>query len=74
MNQQATDVRAHNRAAWDRNVEQGNRWTIPVSAETVDKAREGQLELLLTPTKTVPARWYPPFNGMPVLCLASAGG
>jgi len=74
VSQQETDVRAHNRSAWDRNVEQGNRWTIPVSAETVAQARQGELELLLTPTKTVPARWYPPLNVMPVLCLASAGG
>jgi len=33
------DVLAHNRAAWDRNVERRNRWTLPVDAETVDKAR-----------------------------------
>ena len=71
---ETTDVRAYNRAAWDRNVERGNRWTIPVSAETVEQARRGRLELLLTPTKPVPARWYPPLVGTPVLCLASGGG
>jgi len=30
------DVRAHNRIAWDENVEWGeNVWTIPVSQEAV---------------------------------------
>jgi SAM-dependent methyltransferase len=68
------DVRAHNREAWNRNVERGNPWTIPVSATDIERARQGELELLLTPTKPVPARWYPPLQELPVLCLASAGG
>lgn len=67
-------VRTYNRAAWDRNVEQGNRWTIPVSPDVVANARQGKLELLLTPTKPVPAHWYPPLKDAPVLCLASGGG
>lgn len=68
------DVRSHNRTAWDRNVERGNPWTIPVSAEQIAKARQGQLEPVLTPTKLVPAHWFPPLAGLPVLCLASGGG
>jgi SAM-dependent methyltransferase len=71
---QSIDVRSHNRAAWNRNVERGNPWTIPVSAADIERARHGQLELLLTPTKPVPARWYPPLRDLPVLCLASGGG
>jgi SAM-dependent methyltransferase len=68
------DVRSHNRAAWDRNVEQKNPWTLPVSSEQIARARVGQLELLLTPGKFVPADWYPRLVGTPVLCLASGGG
>src|SRR5438552_1131948 len=29
------DVRLYNRHAWDRQVEKGNRWTIPVGPEAV---------------------------------------
>jgi SAM-dependent methyltransferase len=75
VDQQGTiDVRAYNRVAWNRNVDQGNRWTIPVSTEAIERARRGDLNLLLTPTKPVPARWYPPLKEMTVLCLASGGG
>jgi SAM-dependent methyltransferase len=71
---QYIDVRAHNRAAWNQNVERGNRWTIPVSAADIARARQGKLNLLLTPTKPVPAHWYPSLPDLPVLCLASGGG
>lgn len=68
------DVREHNRRAWNRLVEQGNRWTQPVSAEEVEAARRGQFEVLLTPTRPVPLSWFPNLPGTPALCLASAGG
>lgn len=68
------DVRAHNRAAWDKNVEQKNRWTVPVSKETVERARLGVFDLFLTPTKPVPMTWFPELKGTPTLCLASGGG
>jgi len=68
------DVRAYNRAAWDRNVEARNPWTVPVSKEATDRARLGEFELLLTPTRPVPKSWFPRLDGMPTLCLASGGG
>ena len=68
------DVRAHNRAAWDKEVEDGNRWTIPVSPEEIANARRGVWGIYLTPTKTVPREWFPPLVGAEVLCLASGGG
>ena len=34
------DVLAHNRIAWDAQVERRNRWTVPVSAEKIDAARQ----------------------------------
>ena len=71
---QLADVRAYNRAAWDRNVEQGNPWTIPVLPLDVEKARQGHLHLLLTPSKPIPVGWYPPLRDLPTLCLASGGG
>jgi SAM-dependent methyltransferase len=68
------DVRSHNRAAWNRNVENQNPWTIPVSAEVVNRARRGHIALLLTPTKPVPMSWFPILKGTRTLCLASGGG
>lgn len=68
------DVRAYNRHAWDHQVGQGNRWTVPVSPEAIAAARRGDWTVVLTPTKPVPRGWFPPLAGLPVLCLASGGG
>ncbi len=69
------DIRNYNRAAWNRLVDQRNRWTIPVSSEVIEAARQGNWEILLTPTKAVPQSWFPPkLLGLDVLCLASGGG
>jgi SAM-dependent methyltransferase len=68
------DIRAFNRAAWDKQVTDGNRWSIPVDAATIAKARQGEFSILLTEQKPVPAGWFPPLNGADVLCLASGGG
>ncbi|MEF3305842.1 class I SAM-dependent methyltransferase [Paenibacillus sp. GYB003] len=68
------NIAEHNSRAWNRNVESGNRWTVPVSAETIARAKRGEWEIVLTPTRPVPASWYPPLPGAKVLCLASGGG
>ena len=68
------DVRAYNRAAWDREVESRNRWTVPVDDEAIAEARLGAWEILLTPSKPVPREWFPELEGSEVLCLASGGG
>ncbi len=68
------DVRRHNRDFWDRMVEAGDRWTVPVNSETIAAARRGEWQILLTPTKPVPADWFPRLEGLDVLCLASGGG
>ena len=68
------NIRAHNRRAWDRQVAQGNRWTVPVSSATIAAARRGEWEVVLTPTRPVPRAWFPPLAGLDVLGLASGGG
>jgi SAM-dependent methyltransferase len=68
------DIREYNRLAWNRQVELGNQWTVPVSDEVVADAREGQWGILLTPSKPVPRAWFPGLEGLDVLCLASGGG
>ncbi len=68
------EILAYNRRAWDRQVERGNRWTVPVDPEEIARARVGDWSLVLTPTKPVPPHWFPPMLGLDVLCLASGGG
>jgi len=68
------DVLVYNRHAWDRQVECGNPWTVPVGEEEIARARRGAWKIVLTPTKPVPADWFPPLAGLDVLCLASGGG
>ncbi len=69
-----TDILSHNRDAWDKQVAERNRWTIPVDAETVALARAGSWSVDLTPRKPVPREWFGPLKGTRVLALASAGG
>ena len=68
------NVLNYNRKVWDKNVEQGNPWTIPVTSEQVAAARNGDWEIVLTPTIPVPKSWFPALSGAEVLCLASGGG
>lgn len=71
------DVRAvprYNRHAWDRQVKRGNRWTVPVGPEEIARARRGDWQIVLTPTRPIPDGWFPPLPGLDVLFLASGGG
>ena len=68
------DIRKHNREAWDKQVERGVAWTLPVSAEKIAAAQAGSWEIFLTPSRPVPKQWFPPLEGASVLCLASGGG
>lgn len=68
------DIRAYNREKWDKQVEFGNPWTIPVSPEVIAAARKGEWSVLLTETKPVPRLWFPPLVGLDILCLACGGG
>lgn len=69
------DVTAFNRQAWNRQVEGGNPWTIPVTSQQVAAARRGEWSLVLTPTIPVPRNWFPDdLTGKKILCLASGGG
>ncbi len=68
------DIRAYNREAWNREVESGSPWSIPVSPATIAAARQGQFSVLLTEQKTVPATWFPNLRGLDVLALACGGG
>ena len=58
----------------DRWVRQGWEWGKPVSHETYEAALEGRWDVVLTPTKPVPHRWFGDLKGKKVLGLASGGG
>lgn len=68
------DIYNYNREAWNREVEKGNEWTVPVSPAVIADARQGHWQIFLTPTRPVPAAWFPPLVDADVLCLASGGG
>jgi SAM-dependent methyltransferase len=69
------DPVAHNRAAWDREVEAGNEWTRPVGPDVIARARDGNWSVVLVGYQPVPREWFPSrLAGVPVLCLASGGG
>lgn len=68
------DIRRYNRDAWNHAVRTGNRWTIPVSSDEIARARHDAFRIVLTPSRPVPARWFPPLEGARVLCLAGGGG
>lgn len=69
-----TEIGSYNRHAWDKEVEKGNVWTLPVDPSVIARAREGDWGIVLTPNKPVPQDWFPPLAGKKVLCLACGGG
>jgi ubiquinone/menaquinone biosynthesis C-methylase UbiE len=74
MNNNDFNIVEYNRAAWDREVGKGNPWTIPVTREVIAQARQGNWNILLTPTIPVPREWFGELCNKEVLCLASGGG
>lgn len=63
----------HNKKSWDKEALANQQWSMPVSAETVAKAKEGEWELYVLPTP-IDKNWLGEVKGKRVLCLASAGG
>jgi ubiquinone/menaquinone biosynthesis C-methylase UbiE len=69
------DIRAYNREAWNRYVDEGESlWTQPFGPEIIAEARNGNFSIVLTKQKPVPREWFPPLQGLDILCLASGGG
>jgi SAM-dependent methyltransferase len=69
------DPVAHNRAAWDREVDSDNEWTRPVGPDVIARARAGDWSVVLIGYEPVPRAWFPAeLAGAAVLCLASGGG
>ena len=66
-----TDINAETIDRW---VEEGWKWGIPITHEQYLEAMEGKLDVVLTPTKTVPHEWFGDIKGKKLLGLASGGG
>jgi len=72
---EAFDPVAHNRGAWDREVDTGNEWTLPVGPDVVARARAGDWSVVLIGYQPTPRDWFPAdLAGAAILCLASGGG
>ena len=63
-----------NAATIDRWIEDGWEWGKPISHEVFLQAKEGNWDVVLTPTKNVPHHWFGNLKGKKVLGLASGGG
>lgn len=68
------DYVKHNQTAWNNYVDKNDKWTIPVSEEAIENAKNGDWGIVLTPTKPVPHNWFPNLKGLKILGLASGGG
>jgi len=72
-----TDINAREIDSW---VEDGWEWSLPISHEDYIKAKNGQWNVVLTPSKPVPVDWFTPFyknsslDSVKILGLASGGG
>lgn len=63
-----------NAATIDKWIDAGWEWGKPISHEIYEKAKAGEWEVLLTPTKPVPKNWFGELKGKKLLGLASGGG
>lgn len=68
------DIVNHNKSAWDNYVDNNDPWTIPVSEQELENAKNGDWNIVLTPKKSVPHSWFPNLKGLKILGLASGGG
>lgn len=63
-----------NAKAISRWCEEGWEWGKPISHETWLRAKNGDWDVLLTPTRPVPHAWFGELAGKEILGLASGGG
>ncbi|WFR59481.1 class I SAM-dependent methyltransferase [Anaerocolumna sp. AGMB13025] len=69
------DYVKENSIIWDKRADNNDIWSVPVSSEIIQLAKNGIWSIVLTPNKTVPLDWFPvEIKSKKVLCLASGGG
>lgn len=63
-----------NRNAWNIQSRANQIWSVPANQQTIDSAKQGNWQVILTPTKPVPGNWFGTVANKRILCLASGGG
>ena len=58
----------------ERWIDEGWQWGKPIDHETFLRAKQGDYELFLTPTRPIPKAWLEGIKGKRVLGLAAGGG
>ena len=71
MNENYAEINARTIDRW---IEEGWEWGVPIDHETFEKARGGEWDVHLSPTKKVPREWLGELKGKKVLGLAAGGG
>lgn len=66
-----TNINEH---SWDNWADEKCVWTLPITHQEFINARNGEMDLYLTPLKAVPKNWYFPLENKKILGLASGGG
>lgn len=62
-------------AFWNKQAAAEERWSTPVDAATIARARAGDWSIVLTPEKAVPRAWFPKdLSDTQILALAGSGG
>lgn len=69
-----SEISEYNRKAWNNQVKANNKWTIPVPEEVISNAKDGDWEVVLTPSIPVPRNWFGDISEKNIHCLASGGG
>jgi len=70
-----SDILSLNRQAWNRqSTDATSPWVQPVDTATIERARQGDWQVILTPNKVVPRTWFADIRDQDVLGLASGGG
>lgn len=69
------DYVKENSEIWNARADNNDIWSMPVTSETVELAKNGTWNIVLTPSKFVPKDWFPSeMKAKKILCLASGGG
>ena len=74
LTDQEMDYQDINAETIDRWIRDGWEWGKPISHEVYGKAKNGEWDVFLTPTKPVPHEWLGELQGKRILGLASGGG
>lgn len=62
-------------AYWNQQAASEERWSAPVDAAVIARARKGDWSIILTPDKAVPRSWFPSdLTHTRLLALAGSGG